>query len=303
MADGRFSMLRLIRKIWNQERVAVTCCMTIRACSLWEDDVRSTIIFVVALGFVVFVENPRSIAQPILSPPDSGLQERVAYAEAKTKEAAFALDEANKALQAIQSRLENKFDLNPDWIAAAAKLDGAKSTMSDVTKAAGAALASNPDYISAKSHLDDVQAALTKARADGEGSEVTMPLATEKMEDSTKVNEMKSDAAANDPQVKSAKADLASAQSTVDLLHAKFISTLSDDSDWNEANSIVVQKKELWVEAQSKQQAAEQLLSQNESANRQLYNEEMARWSAKQPAPQPQGYGTSSQNQKSNQSR
>jgi hypothetical protein len=257
---------------------------------------RAAVIFFVGLVFIALFGNSELIAQPILYPPDSGLQERVAYAEAKTKEAAFALDVANKNLQAIQDKLQNKFDLNPDWIAASAKLEAAKSALTNAAKATEAALISNPDYVSAETELDDVQAALTKARSDGDDPDVIMPLATEKMQDSAKVNKMKTDATANDPQVKSAKADLATSQAMVDQLHAKFINSLSDDSDWNEANSIVDQKKGLWVEAQGRQQAAEQLLSQNESANRQLYNQEMAQWSAAQPAPQPQGYGSTHQN-------
>jgi hypothetical protein len=153
-------------------------------------------------------------------------------------------------------------------------------------------LESNPDYISAKTELDNVQADLKKSKSEGDGPEVTVPLATEKMKDSAQINKMKSDSISNDPQVKSLKKDLSSAQSAVDQLHDKFIHSLSDNSDWNEANSIVDQMKGLWVEAQSKQVAAEELLSQDESAKQQLYGEEMARWSAENSrTPAAQGYG------------
>jgi len=103
---------------------------------------------------------------------------------------------------------------------------------------------------------------------------------------------MKSECVSNDSSVNSAKVDLAAAQSAVDQLHTRFISGLSTNSNWNDANSIVEQKKALWVEAKSKLDAANELLSQDESDKRQEYNAEMAQWNAEHSQPdQAQGYG------------
>ena len=252
---------------------------------------RSILVSIVAFGCAFLAGVGLSLGQPILRPPDPVLQADVANAEAKTKLAAFEVDEANKKLQAVQDRLEAKFKERPDWVAAATKLDGAKSALKSAMEAAQSALDANPDYVAAKAKLDQVQADLNKAKAEGDPPDVIIPLATERMQASSDLNNIKIDAVTNSAAVQSAKADLATAQASVDKLHADFVSTLSSDAEWNTANSVVDERKSTWVEERAKLTAAQEILSQDIARKRQVYDEELARWNANQPGPHAQGVG------------
>jgi len=245
---------------------------------------RRHFIFCLGAVFILFVSSSKSIGypRPILAPPDIGLQQKANDANANVRQAMFALDLANKNLKAIQDRLEDKFKHTPEWIAAAKQLDTSKSALSTATTAATASLSSNPDYSAAQADLDDVQARLDKAKSDGEGPGVITPLAIERMQAASKVGKLKNDCINNDPDVAAAKAKVSAAQSVVDQLHSDFISSLSSNAEWNNANTAVDDKKSLWVEAKTKLDAAAELLDQDKSAKQQIYNGEMQQYTDEQ---------------------
>ncbi|MGD0388743.1 MAG: hypothetical protein ABSC42_07295 [Tepidisphaeraceae bacterium] len=233
--------------------------------------------------FVAFVQNSKSMAQPVLAPPNPRLQKEANKAEADVKVAAFELDLANKNLKAVQDKLEDEFKQNPDWIATSAKLDAAKSALSVATERAAISMASNPDFVTAKTELDDAQDALDKAKSDGEGPSVIAPLAVDRMKAAAKVTKVKDDVVNNNAVVISARADMAAAQSAVDKLRSEFLGTLSSNADWNSANQVTSDKKENWVAARAKSEAADQSLRQDEDAKEQEYNGEVAQWNADHP--------------------
>jgi hypothetical protein len=98
----------------------------------------------------------------------------------------------------------------------------------------------------------------------------------------SKVGKLKNDCISNDLDVVAEKAKVAAAQSVADQLHADFISGLSNNADWNNANTAVDDRKSLWVEAKTKLDAATELLDQDKAAKQQIYNGEMQQYADEQ---------------------
>jgi hypothetical protein len=200
---------------------------------------------------------------PVLQPPDPKLSIPVTKDEATVHLAQLALNSVNKSLKDIQDKLQAAFEAKPEWVKSVKDVGSAKDALGALTKTAKDKLASSPGYVLAKSHSDNAEAQLAAARDSGNSSAIAT-WATAKLDAAAKVTKMENDALAKDPKIQSAQESLKTAKATLDALHAQFMASLSDNTDWAAAKAKADDAKTQFTTANIQMQADKMTLAQDQ---------------------------------------